>query len=83
MIAPGSIIIVYCIPVTSGRNDVAFVTIERNLGMVPGLGQLVWTEEGNYVLVSEVEHSAHKFLQRAVFITDAAELNRICQQAGF
>lgn len=61
---PGAILVV------TEKPDVTFVTIEKNLGSVAGVGWLLKTKEGNHVIVRTVEEKATTYLQRVIFITD-------------
>jgi hypothetical protein len=61
---PGDIIVV------TEKPDVTFVTVHRNLGAIKGVGWLLYTREGNHILVKSVEEHAKTYLQRVVFITD-------------
>lgn len=60
--APGSMIVV------TEKPDVTFVTVRQNVGPIPKLGWLLFTEEGNWILASQHENSV--FLSRVVFLLD-------------
>jgi hypothetical protein len=61
---PGDIIVV------TEKPDVTFVTVDRNLGAIKGVGWLLYTREGNHILVKTIEQQAKNYLQRVVFVTD-------------
>jgi hypothetical protein len=58
--APGSILVV------TEKPDVAFVTVKENVGPIPGLGWLLITEEGNWIVASQHKNSA--YLSHIVFL---------------
>lgn len=62
MFAPGSMIVV------TEKPDITFVTVKQNIGPIPGLGWLLTTEEGNWIVVSQHKNSA--YLSHVVFLLD-------------
>lgn len=69
---PGSILVV------TEKPQITCVTVKRNLGCIKGLGWLLFTEEGNHILVRGQEKG---YMEKITFITDPEYCTKLLREA--